>query len=55
MTVPAGQAFRIVDVEGNQVADLFAFNAADVSEYPQRHAHPRGRQPPVSAGRARRS
>ena len=33
VTVPAGQAFRIVDVEGKQVADLFAFNAADVGEY----------------------
>jgi uncharacterized protein YcgI (DUF1989 family) len=31
--VSAGTAFRIVDVEGKQVADLFAFNAADVSEY----------------------
>jgi uncharacterized protein YcgI (DUF1989 family) len=31
--VPAGTAFRIVDVEGKQVADLFAFNAADVREY----------------------
>jgi hypothetical protein len=33
VTVPAGQAFRIIDVEGKQVADLFAFNAGDVSEY----------------------
>jgi uncharacterized protein len=33
VTVPAGTAFRIVDVEGGQVADLFAFNAADVEEY----------------------
>ena len=33
VTVPAGQAFRVVDVEGKQVADLFAFNAADVGEY----------------------
>jgi uncharacterized protein len=33
VTVPAGQSFRIVDVEGKQVADLFAFNAADVAEY----------------------
>jgi uncharacterized protein len=31
--VSAGTAFRIVDVEGKQVADLFAFNADDVSEY----------------------
>jgi uncharacterized protein len=33
VTVPAGQSFRVVDVEGKQVADLFAFNAADVREY----------------------
>ncbi len=33
VTVPAGQAFRVVDVEGKQVADLFAFNAADVGEH----------------------
>jgi uncharacterized protein len=33
VTVPAGQAFRVIDVEGKQVADLFAFNAADVGEY----------------------
>lgn len=33
VTVPTGQSFRIVDVEGKQVADLFAFNAADVGEY----------------------
>lgn len=33
VTVSASQAFRIVDVEGNQVADLFAFNAEDVGEY----------------------
>jgi uncharacterized protein YcgI (DUF1989 family) len=31
--LPAGAAFRIVDVEGKQVADLFAFNVDDVSEY----------------------
>jgi uncharacterized protein len=31
--VPEGTAFRIVDVEGRQVADLFAFNADDVGEY----------------------
>jgi uncharacterized protein len=31
--VPAGRSFRIVDVEGSQVADLFAFNAEDVSEH----------------------
>jgi uncharacterized protein len=33
VTVSAGQLFRVVDVEGKQVADLFAFNAADVGEY----------------------
>jgi uncharacterized protein YcgI (DUF1989 family) len=33
VTVPAGKAFRIVDVEGKQVADLFAFNAGDVGEF----------------------
>jgi uncharacterized protein len=33
VTLPAGAAFRVVDVEGRQVADLFAFNAADVSEH----------------------
>lgn len=31
--MPAGTAFRVVDVEGSQVADLFAFNARDVGEY----------------------
>jgi uncharacterized protein len=31
--VSAGTTFRIVDVEGKQVADLFAFNATDVTEY----------------------
>jgi uncharacterized protein YcgI (DUF1989 family) len=31
--VPEGAAVRIVDVEGSQVADLFAFNADDVSEH----------------------
>ena len=33
VTVTAGQVFRVVDVEGKQVADLFAFNAADVDEF----------------------
>jgi uncharacterized protein YcgI (DUF1989 family) len=33
VTVEAGRAFRVVDVEGRQVADLFAFNADDVSEH----------------------
>ena len=31
--VPAGGRFRVVDVEGGQVGDLFAFNADDVAEY----------------------
>jgi uncharacterized protein YcgI (DUF1989 family) len=33
VSVPAGGLFRVVDVEGRQVADLFAFNADDVSEH----------------------
>jgi len=33
VTVRSSQAFRVVDVEGKQVADLFAFNAEDVGEY----------------------
>ena len=31
--VGAGESFRVVDVKGAQVADLFAFCANDVSEY----------------------
>jgi uncharacterized protein YcgI (DUF1989 family) len=31
--VTAGQRFRVIDVEGGQVADTFAFRADDVSEY----------------------
>jgi uncharacterized protein YcgI (DUF1989 family) len=31
--MPAGAAFRVVDLDGRQVGDLFAFNAHDVSEY----------------------
>jgi len=31
--VSAGQRFRVIDVEGGQVADTFAFRADDVSEY----------------------
>jgi uncharacterized protein len=31
--VAAGRPFRVVDVEGGQVVDLFAFVAEDVSEY----------------------
>lgn len=33
VSVRAGGLFRVVDVEGRQVADLFAFNAEDVSEH----------------------
>lgn len=33
VTVAAGGLFRVVDSEGGQVADMFAFNAADVSEH----------------------
>jgi uncharacterized protein len=31
--VPAGARARVIDVEGGQVADTFAFRADDVSEY----------------------
>jgi uncharacterized protein YcgI (DUF1989 family) len=31
--VSAGTEFRVVDVEGGQVGDLFAFCADDVGEY----------------------
>lgn len=31
--VPAGGQFRVVDVEGQQVGDLFAFSVQDVAEY----------------------
>jgi uncharacterized protein len=31
--VAAGQRFRVIDVQGGQVADTFAFRADDVSEY----------------------
>ncbi len=33
MRVDAGTTFRVVDVEGGQVGDLFAFSADDVHEY----------------------
>ncbi len=33
VVVARGDRFRVVDSEGAQVADMFAFNAADVSEY----------------------
>jgi len=35
--VAAGEHLRIIDVEGSQVGDLFAFNADDVSEYHSAH------------------
>ena len=31
--VDAGRAFRVIDAEGGQVADLFAFSVDDVAEY----------------------
>jgi uncharacterized protein YcgI (DUF1989 family) len=31
--VAAGQRFRVIDVEGGQVADTFAFRGDDISEY----------------------
>jgi len=31
--VAAGQSFRVIDVDGGQVEDTFAFRADDVSEY----------------------
>jgi uncharacterized protein YcgI (DUF1989 family) len=31
--VAAGRSFRVIDVEGGQVADTFAFRADDISEY----------------------
>jgi uncharacterized protein YcgI (DUF1989 family) len=33
VTIDAGRRFRVVDVEGGQVVDLFAFVAGDPSEY----------------------
>jgi uncharacterized protein len=33
LRVAAGRRFRVIDVEGGQVADTFAFRADDVSEY----------------------
>ena len=35
--IAKGQSFRIVDLEGSQVGDLFAFNAHDVGEYHSAH------------------
>jgi uncharacterized protein len=41
----AGQRFRVVDVEGGQVGDLFAFNADDPSEYSSAsHTRPHNRR-----------
>jgi uncharacterized protein len=31
--VPAGRSFRVIDREGGQVGDLFAFSAADPTEF----------------------
>src|SRR5258708_16150559 len=33
VTVNAGQGIAIVDIDGGQVGDVFAFNRDDVSEY----------------------
>ena len=33
LRVPAGGRFRVVDIEGQQVGDLFAFAADDIAEY----------------------
>jgi uncharacterized protein len=33
LRVSAGQRFRVIDVDGGQVADTFAFRADDVSEF----------------------
>jgi uncharacterized protein YcgI (DUF1989 family) len=33
VSVPAGTSFLVVDLEGGQVVDLFAFDAADVTEF----------------------
>lgn len=41
VVVPAGSAFRVVDVEGGQVGDLFAFVADDPAEHLSA-AHTRG-------------
>jgi uncharacterized protein YcgI (DUF1989 family) len=32
-----GQAFRVIDVQGGQAADLWAFNSADVDEFLSAH------------------
>jgi uncharacterized protein len=33
LRVPAGQRFRVIDVDGGQVADTFAYRADDISEF----------------------
>lgn len=33
LRVPRGASFKVIDVEGGQVVDLFAFSADDVREY----------------------
>jgi uncharacterized protein YcgI (DUF1989 family) len=33
LRLPPGARFRVIDLDGKQVADLFAFNVDDVSEY----------------------
>jgi uncharacterized protein YcgI (DUF1989 family) len=33
LRIVAGERFRVIDLEGGQVVDLFAFDAADVGEY----------------------
>jgi uncharacterized protein YcgI (DUF1989 family) len=35
--ISEGQTFRVIDVEGGQAADLWAFNAADVEEFLSAH------------------
>jgi uncharacterized protein YcgI (DUF1989 family) len=49
----AGQRFRVVDVEGGQVGDLFAFNAADPSECSSAsHTRPHNRRAFPAPGQA---
>jgi uncharacterized protein len=33
VTVPAGLSFKVIDIEGGQVVDMFVFSAEDVREY----------------------
>jgi hypothetical protein len=33
VAVPKGAGFKVIDLEGGQVVDLFAFSADDVREY----------------------